>query len=75
MTIYSLKVELIQTRYSEGDGTWRVIEIKSSQTLDQLHHAIFKAFGRWEFHLFSFYMSSDRRDASREYASPYLFED
>ena len=75
MTIYTLKVELSQTPYDEGDGTWRVIEIKGSQTLDQLHRIIFKAFGRWEHHLYSFYMSGDRRDASREYASPYLFED
>ena len=75
MTIYALKVELRQTPYDEGEGTWRVIEIKGSQTLDQLHRAIFKAFGRWEQHLYSFYLSSDRRDASREYASPYLFEE
>src|SRR5438093_4899986 len=75
MTIFSLRVELIQTPYYAGEGVWRVIEIKGSQTLDQLHRTIFKAFDRWEEHLYSFYMAKNRRDASREYASQDLFED
>ncbi len=32
----------------------RVIEIRGDQTLDQLHHAIFQAYDRWEEHLYEF---------------------
>ncbi len=32
----------------------RVIEIRSDQTLEQLHQAIFKAYDRWEEHLYEF---------------------
>ena len=75
MNIYRLRVELTQSPYEDGEGVWRVIEIRGNQTLDQLHRAIFKAFNRWEAHLYSFYLSKNRRDTSQEYASPYFFED
>ncbi len=75
MNIYRIRVELIQSPYDEGEGTWRVIEIKGSQTLHQLHRAIFKAFDRWEHHLYSFFMSANRRDHRNEYAPPDFFED
>ncbi len=32
----------------------RVIEIRGDQTLEDLHHAIFKAYDRWEEHLYEF---------------------
>jgi hypothetical protein len=32
----------------------RVIEIRGDQTLEQLHHAIFKAYDRWDQHLYEF---------------------
>ncbi len=32
----------------------RVIEIRGDQTLEELHHAIFKAYDRWEEHLYEF---------------------
>jgi hypothetical protein len=32
----------------------RVIEIRGDQTLEQLHHAIFKAYDRWDEHLYEF---------------------
>jgi pRiA4b ORF-3-like protein/LexA DNA binding domain-containing protein len=35
-------------------GICRVIEIRGDQTLDQLHEAIFKAFDRWDEHLYQF---------------------
>jgi hypothetical protein len=34
--------------------TSRVIEIRGDQTLDALHHAIFKAYDRWDEHLYEF---------------------
>jgi hypothetical protein len=36
-------------------STWRRIEISSTQTLDDLHEAIFGAFDRYEEHLYAFY--------------------
>ena len=54
---------------------WRVIEIRGNQSLHQLHTTIFKAFDRWDDHLYSFFMSKDRHDATQEYASPYFFEE
>jgi len=76
MTIHRLKVTLLGVPPWATDKTvWRTIEMKGSQTLDQLHKAIFKAFDRWDEHLYSFYMTKDRRDAAQEYASPYLFDD
>jgi hypothetical protein len=32
----------------------RVIEIRGDQTLEELHHAIFKAYDRWDDHLYEF---------------------
>ncbi len=32
----------------------RTIEIRGNQTLEELHHAIFDAFGRWEEHMYEF---------------------
>ena len=32
----------------------RVIEIRGDQTLEQLHHAIFEAYDRWDEHLYEF---------------------
>jgi len=75
LSIYRLRVELTQSPYADGEGTCRVIEIRGNQTLHQLHGAIFKAFNRWEEHLYSFFMSKNRRDASKEYSSPSFFED
>jgi hypothetical protein len=37
-----------------GKGMSRVIEIRGDQTLEQPHHATFKAFDRWEEHQYEF---------------------
>lgn len=73
--IYRLRVALAQAPYNDGEGVWRVIEIRDTQTLHQLHGAIFRAFDRWEYHLYSFFTSKNRRDKASEYASPDLFEE
>ena len=75
MNIYRLKVTLLGGPPRAKERVWRTIDIKGNQTLDQLHKAIFKAFDRFDEHLYSFYMTTNRRDATQEYASPYLFED
>jgi hypothetical protein len=51
-TVCVLKVAL-----KHKQTIWRRIAIRSDQTLDDLHWAIFKAFDREEDHLYSFYLS------------------
>ncbi len=75
--IYKFKVEL---KYDKR--TWRRIEIAASQTLDDLHEAIYRAFGRDDEHLYSFYFydtpipkSRDRVRNAVEYKHPMCFED
>lgn len=41
----------------------RVIEIRGDQTLEQLHHAIFKAYDRWDEHLYEFQLGKRPFDA------------
>jgi hypothetical protein len=50
--VYVLKVALDGKR-----GTWRRIAIRGDQTLDDLHAAIFKAFDRYDAHLYTFYVA------------------
>ncbi len=75
VNIYRLKVTLVGGAPRGKNAVWRTIEMKGSQTLDQLHKAIFRAFDRYDEHLYSFFMTENRRDPMQEYASPYLFED
>ena len=60
---------------------WRRIQIRSDQTLWNLHHAIYEAYDRVDEHMFCFYLTkpgrrgrSALRDAV-EYAHPYTVED
>jgi len=64
-TIYTFKVNLKDT-----PGIWRKIEIKGDQTLHQLHKAIFKAFDRFDEHLYAFFLSNKPWDSSTEYGLP-----
>ncbi len=74
--IYVLKVALDMKK-----KVWRRIAIRGSQTLDDLHDAVFKAFDREEEHLYSFFFpqpgSSGRlRDwEGVEYTHPYDCEE
>jgi hypothetical protein len=60
---------------------WRRIAVRSDQTLDDFHQAIFKAFDRYDEHLYSFYFpppGSRGRDAVRqaaEYTDPHYAEE
>ncbi len=42
--------------------TSRVIEIRGDQTLEQLHHAIFQAYDRWDEHLYEFQLGKRPHD-------------
>ena len=60
---------------------WRRIALRASQTLDDLHHAIFGAFDRYDEHLYSFYFPKpgakgrNRLRDAVEYTHPYTVED
>jgi len=49
---------------------WRQIEIKGSQSLHDLHEAIFDSFGLEPDHLYAFYLSNKFWDKNTEYAHP-----
>ena len=60
---------------------WRRIAVRASQTLDDLHEAIFDAFDRDDEHLYSFYFPKpgakgrNRLRDAVEYACPYVCEE
>ncbi len=59
----------------EKETVWRIIEIPENKTLHQLHSSIQKAFGWYNDHLYSFFMSNSRMDRKGEYTSPIDFEE
>jgi len=53
----------------------RTIEIRGNQTLEELHHAIFDAFGRWEEHMYEFQFGKGPMDPKApRYVLPSNFE-
>jgi len=60
--IYTFKVSI-----KESPDIWRMIEILGDQTLHHLHKAIFKAYDRYDEHLYAFFLSNKPWDASSEY--------
>ena len=50
---------------------WRDIELAEDQTLEDLHLAIQQAYGWYDDHLYSFYMSGTAWDSSSEIGSPW----
>jgi hypothetical protein len=69
--LYTLKVYIIAGPVSEeyeGKESSRTIQIKGSQTLEDLHYAIFHAFDRWEEHLYEFNLGSGPYDRSKIYS-------
>ena len=65
-TLYRFKVALDWNR-----TTWRRIEMRGDQTLDDLHDAIQRAFDWDNDHLYAFYLSGKAWDQGSEYQSPY----
>jgi len=58
--IYTLKVKL-----KFAKSSWRRITIRGDQTLKDLHHAIFRAFDRYDEHLYAFYKTKNANSKSR----------
>jgi tetratricopeptide (TPR) repeat protein len=63
--IHTYKVSL-----RDKPDIWRIIEIKENQMLSSLHKAIFKAFDRFDEHLYSFFLSNKPNDKESEYIAP-----
>jgi len=74
--IFIFKVTL-----SGRKGVWRRIAVRGSQTLDDLHEAIFDAFDRDDEHLYSFYFPKpgakgrNRTRGAVEYSHPHIAEE
>ena len=68
--LYTLQVFLVGGPISEeyrGQVVSRKIQIRGDHTLHHLHQAIFKAYDRWEEHLYEFNVGDSPRDRSRLY--------
>jgi hypothetical protein len=65
-TIYRFKVSLCYDQ-----DIWRRIEVRSDQTLEDLHHAIQQAFGWDNDHLYAFFLSGKAWDTATEYTCPF----
>jgi hypothetical protein len=74
-TIFVFKVALAARK-----SIWRRIALRGSQTLDDLHEAIFEGFDRYDDHLYSFYFPKpgakgrDRLRDAVEFSHPYMTE-
>jgi len=79
--IYTLEVFLLSGPISEkfakkNPVVSRTIQMRGDQTLEDLHHAIFDAFGRWEEHMYEFQFGKGPMDPkARRYVLPSAFED
>jgi Plasmid pRiA4b ORF-3-like protein len=65
--VYTLDVFLPRRPISKSfakkkSGISRQIQIRGDQTLEDLHHAIFSAFDRWEEHMYEFQFGQGPRD-------------
>jgi hypothetical protein len=78
--IYTLEVFLLSGPISEkfakkNPVISRTILIRGDQTLEDLHHAIFDAFGRWEEHMYEFQFGKGPMDPKApRYVLPNAFE-
>lgn len=63
----------LKVKFKHRQGTWRKLEMKTSQTLVSLHNLIQKALDWDNDHLYSFYMDNNfkSRDEDMEYTCPY----
>lgn len=75
------EVYIFKVAFKYDKRTWRRIEIATSQTLDDLHEAIYEAFERDDEHLYSFYFcdrptskSHNRHDYAVQFKHPMCFD-
>ena len=74
--LYTLEVFLLSGPVSEkfakkNPVVSRTIQMQGDQTLEDLHHTVFDAFGRWEEHLYEFQFGKGPMDPkARRYVLP-----
>ncbi len=79
--LYTLDVFILSGPISEkfakkNPEMSRTIQIRGDQTLQDLHHAIFDAFGRWDDHMYEFQFGTGPMDPKgARYVLPDAFED
>ena len=78
--LYTLEVFLLSGPITEkfagkNPVVSRTIQVRGDQTLQDLHHAIFDAFGRWEEHMYEFQFGKRQMDPkARRYVLPNALE-
>ena len=78
--LYTLEVILLSGRIAKkfakkNPVVSRTIQIRGDQTLQDLHHAVFDAFGRWEEHMYEFQFGEGPMDPKApRYVLPGAFE-
>jgi hypothetical protein len=65
MTASASSVFVFKVALKYKKRVWRTIAIRGDQSLEDLHDAIFSAFDRYDYHLYSFYFSSKPTSTSR----------
>src|ERR1022692_1853269 len=78
--LYTLEVFIIRGPFSgefakKNPVVDRTIQIRGDQTLEDLHHTIFDAFGRWENHMYEFTFGKGPNDPkAKRYVLPHALE-
>jgi hypothetical protein len=78
--LYTLEVFIIGGPISEkflkrNREISRTIQIRGDQTLEDLHHAIFDAFDRWDEHMYEFQFGKGPNDPKgKRYVLPHAFD-
>lgn len=60
--------------FDPDDPVWRDVRIDGSDTLADLHEAIFDAFERWDTHSYEFLTHDEDGIATRRYVHPQLYD-
>ena len=68
------KVYLLKVTLTGAKDIWRRIAIRGNHTLRTLHEAIFRAFDRYDFHLYSFFFPQPGSRDAQEYTHPFVLE-
>jgi Plasmid pRiA4b ORF-3-like protein len=75
LEVFILRGPITEKFVKENPVISRTIQIRGDQTLEDLHHAIFDAFGRWEEHMYEFQFGKRPMDPKGpRYVLPTSFE-
>jgi hypothetical protein len=75
MDVFLLSGPITEKFAKKNPVVSRTIQIRADQTLQDLHHAIFDAYGRWEEHMYEFQFGKGPMDPNaRRYVLPNALE-